>query len=193
MVLLEPVDSAPLGSGPQLLTRVAGAELNVCVAAARFGFTAALCSRVGDDPLGRFMTRCITELGVNADPMVIDPAGRTTWVDALDGAASAVDDAQAAVVAQAQVAVARSAAGAHHDHRQTASRPETRQASTRTAILDEACHEPATKRLAGVLRRRLRRLVSAKCLVRGWSRVSESNRRPAVYKTAALPAELTRR
>lgn len=77
MVLLEPADGSPLETGPQLVTRVGGAELNVCVAAARFGLRAAFCSRVGDDPFGRFMTCRVAELGVRTDRMVTDPSGPT--------------------------------------------------------------------------------------------------------------------
>lgn len=51
-----------------------GSAGNVAVAAARLGHSAALVSRTGDDPFGRFVTRTLTELGVDAVYVTTDPS-----------------------------------------------------------------------------------------------------------------------
>lgn len=50
-----------------------GSAANVAVAAARYGHSAALISRTGNDPFGRFVRRSLVELGVAADLVGVDP------------------------------------------------------------------------------------------------------------------------
>lgn len=54
-----------------------GSAANVSVAAARYGHTSALISRVGDDPFGRFLRRELERLGVDNRFVKIDPALKT--------------------------------------------------------------------------------------------------------------------
>lgn len=51
-----------------------GSAGNVAVAAARLGRDAALISRTGDDPFGRFVTRTLAELGVDPVYVGVDPS-----------------------------------------------------------------------------------------------------------------------
>ena len=50
-----------------------GSAGNVAVAAARLGHSAALVSRTGNDPFGRFVTRTLGELGVDPSYVTTDP------------------------------------------------------------------------------------------------------------------------
>jgi len=50
-----------------------GSAGNVAVAAAQYGRSAALISRTGDDPFGRFVSTALGELGVSTDYLGIDP------------------------------------------------------------------------------------------------------------------------
>ena len=50
-----------------------GSAANVAVAAARYGHTAALISRTGDDPFGTFVRRSLGELGVDRTWVLVDP------------------------------------------------------------------------------------------------------------------------
>ena len=54
-----------------------GSAANVAVAAARHGRTAGLVSRVGDDPFGRYLTRELEWLGVDARFVPADPDLKT--------------------------------------------------------------------------------------------------------------------
>ncbi|WP_117213585.1 sugar kinase [Allorhizocola rhizosphaerae] len=56
---------------------VAGAELNLCAAAARAGASTALCTRVGDDPLGRRVLAEAEALGVSTALIQVDPTRPT--------------------------------------------------------------------------------------------------------------------
>jgi len=73
------VDLYPLQSGVGLedVTTfgkfLGGSAGNVAVAAARYGHSSALISRVGADPFGAFVRRSLTELGVDADLVTTDP------------------------------------------------------------------------------------------------------------------------
>lgn len=51
-----------------------GSAGNVAVAAARYGHSTALISRVGDDPFGRFVTRTLGEFGVDPVYVGTDPS-----------------------------------------------------------------------------------------------------------------------
>jgi len=54
-----------------------GSAANVSVAAARYGRHAALVSRVGDDPFGRYLLRELDRLGVDNRYVATDPALKT--------------------------------------------------------------------------------------------------------------------
>lgn len=54
-----------------------GSAANVAVAAARHGRSAALVSRVGDDPFGRYLTRELDRLGVDPRFVATDPSLKT--------------------------------------------------------------------------------------------------------------------
>jgi 5-dehydro-2-deoxygluconokinase len=54
-----------------------GSAANVTVAAARYGHSSALISRVGDDPFGRFLTRELDRLGVDNRFVAVDPDLKT--------------------------------------------------------------------------------------------------------------------
>lgn len=73
------VDLYPLQSGVGLEhvqtfgKFLGGSAGNVAVAAARHGHSAALISRTGDDPFGRFVATALGELGVCTDYLGVDP------------------------------------------------------------------------------------------------------------------------
>ncbi len=70
MVLFE---STSLATAASVDVHVAGAEFNLCAAAARLGITAALCTRVGADPLGARILASLESLGVSTSLAVTDP------------------------------------------------------------------------------------------------------------------------
>jgi 2-dehydro-3-deoxygluconokinase len=70
MVLFE---AKSLATARSVDVHVAGAELNLCAAAARLGIATALCTRVGDDPLGARVLASLGDLGVSAALAVTDP------------------------------------------------------------------------------------------------------------------------
>jgi 2-dehydro-3-deoxygluconokinase len=70
MVLFEAESLATAGS---VDVHVAGAEFNLCAAAARLGIATALCTRVGADPLGTRIVTSLEDLGISAALTVTDP------------------------------------------------------------------------------------------------------------------------
>jgi 2-dehydro-3-deoxygluconokinase len=72
MVLLQPAPGVPLDAAPSLTMSVAGAELTLCATVARLGLSAAFCTRVGADPLGRRIRAAAADLGVATDLVVTD-------------------------------------------------------------------------------------------------------------------------
>jgi 2-dehydro-3-deoxygluconokinase len=54
--------------------RVAGAELNVAIALARFGFRVGWVSRIGSDSFGRFICDVLDRERVDRQHVIIDPA-----------------------------------------------------------------------------------------------------------------------
>ncbi|WP_294981474.1 5-dehydro-2-deoxygluconokinase, partial [uncultured Microbacterium sp.] len=77
------VDLYPLQSGVGLADvdtfgkYLGGSAANVSVAAARHGHHAALLSRVGDDPFGRYLLRELDRLGVDNRYVAVDPSLKT--------------------------------------------------------------------------------------------------------------------
>ncbi len=74
MVLFE---ARELETASTVDVRVAGAEFNLCTAAARLGLATALCTRVGDDPLGRRVLAALEAHGVSTSLAAVDPAHPT--------------------------------------------------------------------------------------------------------------------
>ncbi|UED87949.1 sugar kinase [Streptomyces profundus] len=77
MLLLQAPPPSPIEDAQALSVSVAGAELNVCAAVARFGGRAAFLSAVGADAPGRRVRRAVRDLGV-ADPLVREDQARPT-------------------------------------------------------------------------------------------------------------------
>ena len=73
------VDLIPEGNDTYLKCP-GGAPANVAVAVSRLGGDAAFFGRVGQDPLGRFMKKTLTDEGVNTEPMLLDGDQRTSTV-----------------------------------------------------------------------------------------------------------------
>ncbi|RGE20692.1 5-dehydro-2-deoxygluconokinase [Leucobacter sp. wl10] len=72
------VDIYPLQQGPledveSFGKYLGGSAANVSVAAAKYGRSAALISRVGDDPFGRYLLRELDRLGVDPREVGVDP------------------------------------------------------------------------------------------------------------------------
>ncbi len=78
MVLVAPDDGRDLEHAESVGLHVAGAEFNVCVAAAALGAHSAFASVVGDDPLGRRIRTAAVEHGV--DVTLLDTAPAPTGV-----------------------------------------------------------------------------------------------------------------
>jgi 2-dehydro-3-deoxygluconokinase len=72
MVLLQPEPGVPLDAATALGIGVAGAELTLCATVARFGLSAAFCTRVGADPFGRRVLAATGGLGVATDLVGVD-------------------------------------------------------------------------------------------------------------------------
>lgn len=64
MVLLDPLEDGSLDTVSGYRQRVAGAESNFAIALARLGLRAAWISRLGADPFGRLIRRCVASEGV---------------------------------------------------------------------------------------------------------------------------------
>ncbi|MGR5063608.1 aminoimidazole riboside kinase [Photobacterium sp. DNB22_13_2] len=73
------VDLIPEGEGTYLKCP-GGAPANVAVAIARLGGETAFFGRVGQDPLGRYMKRVLSDESVNTDLMKLDDEHRTSTV-----------------------------------------------------------------------------------------------------------------
>ncbi|MEU0152113.1 sugar kinase [Micromonospora fulviviridis] len=73
MVLFQPPPGALLHDTGAVEVHVAGAELNLCVAAARLGAATGFCSRVGADPLGERVLAETRAAGVDTALLAVDP------------------------------------------------------------------------------------------------------------------------
>jgi 2-dehydro-3-deoxygluconokinase len=73
MVLLQPDPGQDLATADHLGVHVAGAELNLCAAAARVGLRAGFCSRVGDDPFGARVIAAAQALDIDTSLVTVDP------------------------------------------------------------------------------------------------------------------------
>lgn len=63
---------------PQFAANPGGAPANLAVAAARLGAKTAFIGKVGADAFGRYLTGVLTENGVDASAVAVDPAHPTT-------------------------------------------------------------------------------------------------------------------
>lgn len=79
LVDLYPREDGPLENVTGYDQAVGGSPTNVAIAATRLGRRAGVISRVGDDPLGRFVIAALAELGVDTS-QVRAATGRTTAV-----------------------------------------------------------------------------------------------------------------
>lgn len=77
MALVAPAGGAPLDRARELRLSAAGAESNVAVCMAQLGASARWVSRLGDDPLGRYVRDEIGSAGVDVGFVAIDPTART--------------------------------------------------------------------------------------------------------------------
>lgn len=77
MGLLDPDSRGPLEDVGGFALRIAGAEGNVLINLAHLGHSTAFISAVGDDPVGRLVTRTLAEQGVNVDHVYVDENART--------------------------------------------------------------------------------------------------------------------
>ncbi len=75
-VALEEGDLASVSRFERIL---AGAEVNVAIGLARLGHRTGYVSRVGDDPLGRFVRAAISEAGVDASMIELDEDAPTAF------------------------------------------------------------------------------------------------------------------
>jgi 2-dehydro-3-deoxygluconokinase len=74
MVLFQPPTGATLDATELVGVHVAGAELNLCAAAARTGIPTGFCSRVGADPLGSRVLAHARRYGIDTELVTVDPA-----------------------------------------------------------------------------------------------------------------------
>jgi 2-dehydro-3-deoxygluconokinase len=77
MVMLTPVEPAPLVERPRLTMEVGGAESNVACSLAQLGHHAAWVGRVGADPFGQIIIRTLAAHGVDVGDVEADPARPT--------------------------------------------------------------------------------------------------------------------
>ncbi len=66
-------DGTPLERVQTFAKYVGGSAANVCVGVARLGLSTAMCSRVGDEGLGKFVLDTLSMEGVNAELVQRDP------------------------------------------------------------------------------------------------------------------------
>jgi 2-dehydro-3-deoxygluconokinase len=119
MVLLMPDHAdgtARLSDADRLRVDVAGAELNVCATVAALGGTAALCTRVGDDPLGAQVRRSLQRVGVR-DALVVSDPDAPTGLLLREPAGTAVDDRRVHYYRRGSAASCMTGADAQRMHR----------------------------------------------------------------------------
>jgi 2-dehydro-3-deoxygluconokinase len=72
MILFQPPANQHLRTAPSLDVHVAGAEFNVAAGTARFGIHTALCTAVGNDPLGTRLIEAASELGIGTELIAVN-------------------------------------------------------------------------------------------------------------------------
>ena len=65
---------------PGFIKAPGGAPANVAVALRRLGLRSGFIGKVGDDPFGQFLRRCLDDEGVDTSHLMIDRQARTTAV-----------------------------------------------------------------------------------------------------------------
>jgi fructokinase len=73
-------DNTTLIEAPGFIKAPGGAPANVAVAIQRLGLSAAFVGKVGNDPFGEYLRRCLADIDVDTRYLFIDPAARTTAV-----------------------------------------------------------------------------------------------------------------
>jgi fructokinase len=73
-------DNVSLEDAPGFIKAPGGAPANVAVALRRLGMTSGFAGKVGDDPFGRFLRRCLEAEGVDTTFLRVDAQARTTAV-----------------------------------------------------------------------------------------------------------------
>jgi len=71
---------SPLEEVATFAKAVGGCPANVAIGAARLGLRSALISRVGDEPMGRFVRQQLTREGVDARGVIVDAERLTSLV-----------------------------------------------------------------------------------------------------------------
>ena len=69
-----------LEDAPGFIKAPGGAPANVAVALRRLGLSSGFAGKVGDDPFGRFLRRCLEDDGVDTTHLMVDEQARTTAV-----------------------------------------------------------------------------------------------------------------
>jgi fructokinase len=73
-------DNTSLIDAPGFIKAPGGAPANVAVAVQRLGLSAAFVGKVGNDPFGEYLRRCLADIDVDTRYLFIDPSARTTAV-----------------------------------------------------------------------------------------------------------------
>ena len=67
----------PLEDVEHFTRSLAGAEVNVCIGLTRLGHKATYITRLGDEPLGRYVEKFLTKEGIGTEFITFDPVYRT--------------------------------------------------------------------------------------------------------------------
>ena len=77
MVLFQPEDMLPLEYVHQFRKQIGGAESNVAIGLQRLGHSVGWFSKLGDDPFGRFILKCVRGEGVDVTACQFTPSAPT--------------------------------------------------------------------------------------------------------------------
>ena len=67
----------PLEDVEHFTRSLAGAEVNVCIGLTRLGHKATYITRLGDEPLGKYIKKFLTKEGIGTEFITVDPVYRT--------------------------------------------------------------------------------------------------------------------
>ena len=67
----------PLEDVEHFTRSLAGAEVNVCIGLTRLGHKATYITRLGDEPLGKYVKKFLTKEGIGTEFITVDPVYRT--------------------------------------------------------------------------------------------------------------------
>ncbi|MFF8601467.1 sugar kinase [Streptomyces sp. NPDC015232] len=77
MVMFRAEESGPLSQVDRYTRALAGAEVNVAIGLRRLGHATAWIGRVGDDPLGAYVTTALADEGIDTGAVTVDPHAPT--------------------------------------------------------------------------------------------------------------------